>query len=59
MNPTVSETRIVRPPFSRQGFVLVSSVEKSRSWARTSALVKAFISVDLPAFVYPTRAIVN
>src|SRR6266511_3950764 len=55
-NPTVSETVTSRPPGSDSRRVVGSSVANSWSATSTPASVSAFISVDLPAFVYPAMA---
>ncbi|MBA7701149.1 hypothetical protein ES703_109881 [subsurface metagenome] len=47
------------PPPSAHFLVRVSSVAKRRSSTKTSASVRTFKSVLLPAFVYPMRQILN
>ena len=54
MNPTVSESKKGR--FSMTTLrTVVSRVAKSLFSAKTSDLLKAFMIVDFPTFVYPTR----
>ena len=52
-NPTVSVSSAVSPPILSLRVVL-SSVAKRRSSARTEAPVSRFVSDDLPALVWPT-----
>ena len=56
MKPTVSVSRKGR--LSMITFLtVVSRVAKSLFSAKTSLLLRRFMSVDFPTFVYPTRAI--
>ena len=50
MKPTVSVSRYLRPSTSKPR-VVGSKVSKSRSRTETSAPVRAFSNVDLPALV--------
>ena len=59
MNPTVSESRILRLEGNVIERKVGSSVANMRDEAITPALVTALNNVDLPAFVYPTIATVS
>ena len=60
MNPTVSMSMTLSPFGRRSARVVGSKVAKSLFSTNTPARVSVFIKVDLPAFVYPTKAtIVN
>ena len=54
--PTVAVMVILRPSSRSRARVVGSSVAKSSSFAYTSEPVRWLSSVDLPAFVYPTKA---